>query len=254
MLQANNTFLLNMPRFLSIILFIAFNLQMNAQCPFERENCTGECGRFIDENKDGFCDFGLVTKPEPKSKPDLQDSNRQTAKTNQKEENKRANQLAAKPAPISESESIVNAISGASLNPDTAVDNNESTPNTLDEAMVQNKQTHKKPYDFLSISSITIALYIFSMLMVKMKKLKKTTHRKIWNLILLISFLVSGILGLILVIQINYGLGMSAFRDFLFLHVEFGIVMAIIAVIHAFWHLNYYVKVFSKNKSTKIQS
>ncbi len=122
-----------------------------------------------------------------------------------------------------------------------------SVSSPTNETQVKPKPKHK-PFDFWSVSFITIGLYLFTMLLVKTQKIKKITHRKIWNLILLISFLVSGILGLVLVVQINYGIGMSAFRDFLYLHVEFGIVMAIIAIIHAFWHLSYYITLFAKNK------
>ena len=46
-----------------MLFLMPFTLQ--AQCPFgEKVNCTGECGRFFDENGDSFCDNGLVQKEE----------------------------------------------------------------------------------------------------------------------------------------------------------------------------------------------
>ena len=38
---------------------------MQAQCPFGgKENCKGECGRFIDENGDGYCDSSIIRSAE----------------------------------------------------------------------------------------------------------------------------------------------------------------------------------------------
>lgn len=45
------------------ISIVAFGQQKVENCPFEggRENCTGFCGRFTDENKDGYCDYSKLT-------------------------------------------------------------------------------------------------------------------------------------------------------------------------------------------------
>ena len=48
--------------------------------------------------------------------------------------------------------------------------------------------------------------------------------RRLWNTILLVSFLVTGLLGLILAFSIDAKLSLSWYLPFLWFHVEFGIV------------------------------
>ncbi len=76
--------------------------------------------------------------------------------------------------------------------------------------------------------------------------MRKITHRKIWNIMLLITALVSCLLGFFLVIQINYGLKMDWLRTVKYYHVQFGIAMTVIAVFHIFWHLNYWKNIIDR--------
>jgi len=82
--------------------------------------------------------------------------------------------------------------------------------------------------------------------------IKKVTHRRIWNVLLLITFLVSCLFGLLLVIQINYNFAMDIFRTILYWHVQFGIAMSFIAIFHFLWHLKYYLNMFKKKADDKL--
>jgi len=53
-------------------------------------------------------------------------------------------------------------------------------------------------YFFIHIVLILITFYFVSLLISKKKK-KKSQHRKIWNVLLLVTFLISGIFGILLV-------------------------------------------------------
>lgn len=107
---------------------------------------------------------------------------------------------------------------------------------------------NKSPYSLILISSITIGLYLLTSILVKVDKLKKATHRKIWNVMLLVTALVSCLLGFFLVIQINYNMKMEWLWTVKLYHVQFGIAMTIIAVIHILWHMNYWKSIVKKNK------
>lgn len=54
-------------KFLTLFIAVVCSITLFAQqkienCPFKgRENCTGFCGRFIDGNKDGYCDYSKLT-------------------------------------------------------------------------------------------------------------------------------------------------------------------------------------------------
>jgi len=64
--------------------------------------------------------------------------------------------------------------------------------------------------------------------------------------LLLISFIISGFLGIILIIQINYGIWPALRLEFLYWHVQVGIVMTLISLFHALWHINYFKKYFQE--------
>ena len=103
-------------------------------------------------------------------------------------------------------------------------------------------ETPNRPYLFVEITIATLALYMLSSMLSKMGKFKKITHRKIWNYLLLITFLVSALLGLWLVVLINYELDTEFFKSYLTWHVDFGIAMSVVGIIHFIWHWNYYFR------------
>jgi hypothetical protein len=95
-------------------------------------------------------------------------------------------------------------------------------------------------YYFLQIAVPLIILYLISYFLSKKGKIKIITHRKIWNIVLLVSFLAVAILGIILTINIQYGLQIFDRAFELKWHVEAGIVLVIVSVFHILWHIPYY--------------
>jgi hypothetical protein len=214
-----------------MLFLMPFTLQ--AQCPFgEKINCTGECGRFFDENGDSFCDNGLVQKEETVAET----TTTQVEEVKPKQEVKKT-----EPKPIVQQEK-------EEIQPITAtLTTTEQIAPIKTEIQPEKKKT-KKPYNIILITSIVLLAYLLTFILVKAGKLKKLSHRKIWNVILLVTFLVSCLLGFLLALQINYGFCMDWFRSFLKWHVEFGIAMTLIAVIHIVWHYKYYTTMISKKK------
>ena len=106
-------------------------------------------------------------------------------------------------------------------------------------------------YYLVSISVITILSYLLTSLMVRFRIIKLLQHRRIWNSILLITFFVSALLGLLLTIQINYKLEIPYIDQILILHVDFGITMSVVGIIHFFWHRRYYGKILNSFKSSE---
>jgi hypothetical protein len=101
-------------------------------------------------------------------------------------------------------------------------------------------------YFFIPIAVCMILIYSLSLLLSKKKKITVSTHRKIWNVLLLITFLVTGILGLLLVFRVSFSLAVPYLSTLLYLHVEFGIAMTMISIFHIVWHWNYFKKIISK--------
>lgn len=112
---------------------------------------------------------------------------------------------------------------------------------------IENKVPFKSKYYFLLIAIATVSLYLLSYFLLK----NRVFHKKIWNFVLLVSFLITGILGILLLLRIEFGIE-SFDRIFqLFWHVEAGIIMSIVSIFHALWHLSYYKSYFKRRKKTE---
>jgi len=98
------------------------------------------------------------------------------------------------------------------------------------------------PYAVIPIGIIAIFLYLLTFLAARLEIIKSKTHRSIWNIMLLITFLVTGTLGLLLAIKVNYKLKFPLADKILIWHVDFGIGMAMIAIFHFLWHWDYYIR------------
>lgn len=112
----------------------------------------------------------------------------------------------------------------------------------------------KELYDFFPITIVLLFLYYFTWSLAKMKKISTLAHRRIWNVLLLLFFLVSGVLGLLLVIRINYGWTLRLPFNMLFWHVEAGIAMAIISLFHIAWHWRYYTCMLKRANKDKCEN
>lgn len=97
-------------------------------------------------------------------------------------------------------------------------------------------------YHFILITVATLLLYLISFGLVKTGKIKLLAHRRLWNYLLLISFLVSGILGLVLTFLIEFNFSINWYKEILWLHVEFGVIMALLSIIHIIWHWRYFFR------------
>jgi len=131
---------------------------------------------------------------------------------------------------------------------DGVCDLSQSAPENRDGQQEAKESTGgRTDYFFIHIVFILITLYLVSLLISKKKK-KMRQHRKIWNILLLIAFLISGIFGILLVLKISYGIEIPLYSDLLFWHVEFGIAMTIISIFHITWHWKYFKNMIPRNK------
>lgn len=232
---------------LSMFCFVLCSLALEAQCPFGgKVNCHGECGRFTDENGDGLCDFGKIEKTTPEVKKD-------SAKTADTSERKPKAEQAKGDAKTQNAQTPAKTIHSITKEQDLESVEEQIEDNTLAEsetvsqtAQAASQSVKPKPYRVEAITLVCLSCYLLTYFLVRFKKMQKLTHRRIWNSVLLISFLVSCLLGFFLAVQLNYHLAMGVFTDILKLHVEFGLAMTIIGVIHVIWHLKYYLHIFKK--------
>jgi hypothetical protein len=123
-----------------------------------------------------------------------------------------------------------------------------ANPLANNEVIEQNVLKIGSPYNFIIIVLVTVFLYLLSYFLSRFNKISYITHKKIWNIVLLISFLVCGILSILLVLRLEYGISFIGRAFELFWHVESGIIFVIVSLFHMLWHFNYY-KSYIKKKS-----
>lgn len=215
---------------LLFLVFLSTFASLNAQnkdfkCPWNEVDCPGKCGRFYDADGDGFCDYGIVTKKETPETTAVADpvQHNTTVKQNQ---------------------NIAETIDTQSIVVDTFVADT-TTQKTVIEESSNDVPTKSRGYNLIWITTVILILYILTSVLQKRKIIRKFIHRRIWNVSLAITFLTSGTLGIILVIQINYNLATDYILSYLYWHVQFGIAMAVIAFIHLLWHFKYYKMLFA---------
>jgi hypothetical protein len=253
---------------LMILFLVLFTLTISAQwddCPRDETNCTGECGAFIDTDNSGYCDH---SEPAPAdritSTPVITETSALSELiTGQELKTKTVQEVAT----LYKIDSVLFAQKVSEyLNVNVKTtdsfqylhDNYGAEPSKIKEiavALAENKEpafqdikepAKKKPYVFWPLVIPFVAIYIASFFMAKRKIFSMTLHKKIWNIILFTSFFISAVLGVLLVIRLNYGWTIPLPFNMLYWHVEAGIAMFFVAVFHILWHMDYFKGVFRK--------
>ena len=109
-------------------------------------------------------------------------------------------------------------------------------------------------YNFLEIFLVSLSIYFGGNFLARKLEISLCKEKKFWNVFLLISFIGSAGTGMILVFIRDFDWFRSINFNFLFWHVEFSIVMALLGVFHALWHLKYYLSIFKKKKNNICKS
>lgn len=218
-------------------------VQHPENCPWGGvQDCEGQCGNFTDENKDGFCDYAVLTKQKKEVKDTVKNETKATKETTSKKQT------------IEKKEKKANK-EVLSIENEKKVENTEQAETIQEEPVIRETQTEtqsltintmnkkKSGYHLWSILIGTLAVYVVSVILVKKKVIKKVNQRRFWNVVLGLTCLVSCLIGVYVVLARMYGWSMN-FRTLMLYHVDFGIGMTIIAIIHICWHINYWKNLF----------
>jgi len=193
--------------FLFIALLILAPLFAWGDCPFGEVNDTypGNCGRYVDTDKDGICDHSQLAPDE--------------------------RQAAAAP-----SETAAQAEENAIVKAD---DGKEA---------VGVKPMVNPNYDVLGVAALTVVLYAVSYFLAWKKITSVALHRKIWNAVLLATFLVVMVSAAFTIARAN-GIVASAPEGNGWFHNFAGTVFIIVSLFHAAWHIPYFKAYLPAGKS-----
>ncbi len=105
-------------------------------------------------------------------------------------------------------------------------------------------------YHIWPITTGLIVAYLFSLAAMRLGLWRLGTHRRLWDVLLLLNFLTSGLIGMLLTLQVNYKFPLPSEDTWMLVHVDTGIAMTVIAFFHLGWHLSFYLSIFKKKKKT----
>ena len=201
-------------------------------CPFglEDDHYPGECKRYIDTDGDGICD---LSQPAPEDRNANISLNEENVKENIIDDNKYSEESDEK---ITEGFFVAEAASIETTVSDSPSPERKSLPD----------------YNFLEIFLVALLIYFGGKFLARKLDINLCKEKKFWNVFLLISFIGSAGTGMILVFIRDYDWFRSINFNFLFWHVEFSIVMTLLGIFHALWHLKYYLSIFKKKKKDNI--
>jgi hypothetical protein len=106
-------------------------------------------------------------------------------------------------------------------------------------------------YNFIPIILVTAALYVLTLVLAERNIIRKQIHRRIWNVVLLLSTFVSAVLGLLLILNLEFRMGINLPFNMLFWHVEASIVMGFILLLHIIRHWKYFATIFKADGEEK---
>jgi spermidine synthase len=102
-------------------------------------------------------------------------------------------------------------------------------------------------YHVIGTGLTAILLYLISYIFYRIGYFPHQFHKKFWNSLLAIAFIVTALAGVFMALQINYKWNVPFVKSILKWHVEFGIGMAVTGIFHFIWHLSYYGKMFGNS-------
>lgn len=97
-------------------------------------------------------------------------------------------------------------------------------------------------YNTPLITVALIAIYLVSLFLSRQGKyLTVALHRKIWNALLVITFVLTALSAIFYLLMLDYNLDIVPQQiDVSFWHIEFGLAFVLIGVFHALWHIPYF--------------
>ncbi len=116
------------------------------------------------------------------------------------------------------------------------------------ESMESKNSNTKKLYHIFLIAILLTIVYILGLVFTNKKILTVRKHKKLWNALLLATFIVSGVLGMMLAFRANSGKTSPMRFDVLFWHAEIGIAMFAISIFHIVERWYYFKRFFASTK------
>ncbi len=201
-------------------------------CPYGLVNdpFPGQCSRYIDVNGDGICDLSQAVAA--------------TSTTSTGSSTSSSGDSTSSSSSSSGDSASASNSSGIDAQNGSSDHSNVSTTTVQDpgSSVGGNSPTAGNDFHIIPVSILIVGAYFFTHYLFSKGILKPKKHKRLWNLLMLGSYLGSGITGLLLIYMINWGVLLAYRHGLAYWHAELALLMTIITLIH--FHL--YRKSFKK--------
>jgi hypothetical protein len=243
---------------ISLLMLISIGFSQTTSCPYGEVNepFPGTCTLYIDQDSNKICDLSeeqtitidethdLITGQELKTKTVEEVANIYGINSHTYAHALR-DQFGINNIEPQTSFQLLHDNYGVEPSIAKDVANALKTGTTITQTAVEETQINITPkYEFILLTLLIFLMYAFTFTLSKAKQIKYINHLSFWNIMLLLSFLIAGITGILLVIRINYGIAFDMPFNILYWHVELGIVMAVLSILHVLKHLRYFKVMF----------
>jgi hypothetical protein len=190
-------------------------------CPYGIVNCAypGQCPRYTDAGGDGICDLS-------QSSTSTTDSY-SASSTSSDSDSYSGNVPSSKSSNTDNQPDQSNSVSSDSGDTNTSVVTDQGTG--IDNSIIPSDHVN---YYVLPVSIMLIGAYLFTHYLFTKGILKRSKHRRIWNLLVTAGYAGTGITGVFLVLIVNLGIKTVLNPSVTFLHAELSILMVIGTIIH----------------------
>ncbi len=186
-----------------------------AGCPYglDYDPYPGQCSRYIDVDGSGSCDLALSAASTTPTSTDNDSSTSQDTSQNTQ-------------------------LDDDTIDPvdDNALDVSDTGADTLDRA------TEGSNFHILPITIIVIGSYLFTYYLFKNGILKPKQHKRIWNILVTIGYIGTGLTGVLLTLMIKLGISTVYNPGITYWHAE----LALLMVLGTFIHLHIYRRPLKK--------
>lgn len=236
---------------------------LEPSCPAGMINDTypGDCSLYLDQNKNNICDYSennenTLAALSSKTDAELKDlvSGTEMKKMNVKEvaelyqiqPEKLASELSSSlDVNVKVTDSIQLLHDNYGIGPEaikTLIIN--IIRGDSSEVVLENEKS--TGYNITVITIISVLLYVFSYLFVKTNKINYILHKKIWNLLLLITFIITALTSILVLLRLEYGIIYNLPFNITYWHIEIGYIMILISIFHMLEHYSYFKSYFKK--------
>jgi hypothetical protein len=183
-----------------------------AGCPYGLVNdpYPGQCSRYIDVDGDGICDFS------------------QAAATTTSTSNTDTTSSGGDSSSASSSTGGHDIQNGNSDHSDV----NNTTVDPSSGGLDGSNTTDGSDFHIIPVSLLIIGAYLFTHYLFSKGILTPKKHKRVWNLLVMGSYLGTSITGVLLIFMVNLGISLAYRQGLTYWHVELALLMVIGTLIH----------------------